>query len=564
MADAKAVVAERKGRGISGDALALVLLIAAMLIFSWRAYDAMVPTFYGLADEHGYLTTAKRLATNGEFVQRQSDPYAFIGETMMQSAGDATAYYLRQPIGYPVLCAVAYFFGGSEAPFAVNPLLGLALIGGVYVVGKELGSRMLGAVAGLVIALHPLVLYYTVMALSHIPDMAAGTWAMAFALMWRRERRVWQAVGGGLLLGAAVMIRYTNVLLLLPLGVVVLQRWHAGGTARRGMLRDVGIAGGVFVVMLVPLAIYQAVAFGGILRTGYSAGGNATSFSWGWLVAHAPAMGAILWQPGMGLNVLLIGAAVGIVVMAVKDRWTLALLLAWAIPPLVVYTAYYGMPARNTVLYARFALCGFVPLILLGTMWSVWMSRGRMKATVSAIILAAAAMGWNVVDPFMAKQLTELNDQMLFTFSTRDLVKKDVPPGSVVLADDFTYYFLDYAGDYTIYNPAMYRATSVQARLEDLEHSPHEYDPARTRQLATLFGGKSNAELAVLLRERLNKAAENGSGVYLVTLQNDVAGWAKLLRARLEPQEANILSLGVYRVTFPETATSDGAALSGK
>ena len=481
MADATAIAAARggrKGRGISGDAVALVVLIAAMLIFSWRAYDAMVPTFYGLADEHGYLTTAKRLATHGEFVQRQSDPYAFIGETMMQSAGDATAYYLRQPIGYPVLCAVAYFFGGSDAPFAVNPLLGLALIGGVYVVGKELGSRILGAVAGLVIALHPLVLYYTVMALSHIPDMAAGTWALAFTLMWRRERRVWQAAAVGFLLGAAVMIRYTNVLLLLPLGVVVLQQWCALRKERRGIVRDVGIAAVVFGLMLIPLAIYQAVAFGGMLRTGYSVGGNATSFSWGWLVEHAPVMAAILWRPGMGLNVLLIGVAVGIAVMAAKDRWTLALLLAWAVPPLVVYTAYYGMPARNTVLYARFALCGFVPLILLGTMWPVWMKGWRTKATMSAIILAAATMGWNGFDPFMGKQLTELNDQMLFAFSTRDLVRKDVPAGSVVVADDFTYYFLDYAGEYTIYNPAMYRAASVEERLADLEHTPHEFDPA--------------------------------------------------------------------------------------
>ena len=79
-----------------------------------------------------------------------------------------------------------------------------------------------------------------------------------------------------------------------------------------------------------------------------------------------------------------------------------------------------------------------------------------------------------------------------------------------------------------------------------------------------MFGGKSNAELAVLLRGRLSDAAKGGRGVYLVGLQNDAAGWAKLLRARLEPEEANIMSLGMYRVTFPEMGTTDGGAAGVK
>jgi hypothetical protein len=408
-------------------------------------------------------------------------------------------------------------------------------------------------------ALHPLVLYYTVMALSHIPDMAAGTWAIAFALMWRRERRLWQAVMVGLLLGAAVMIRYTNVLLILPLAVVAAQCGCAKEAKRGAWLRDVGMSAAVFAAMVVPLAIYQAVAFGGVLRTGYSAGGNAMSFSWGWLVAHAPAMGAILWQPGTGLSVLLLSAVAGIGVMAVRGRWALVLLLAWAIPPLVLYTAYYGMPARNTLLYARFALCGFVPLILLGTMWPVWAGRRRVVGTAGVTVIAAMAIGLSALSPFMARQLKELNNQMLFAYSTRDIVRKDVPAGSIVVADDFTYYFLDYVGDYTIYNPTMFQASAVRERVADLTHSPREFDPARTRQLAALFGGKSDGELNALLRSRLRDAVEKGRGVYLVTLEGSAGEWAEELGAKLEPMDADVLSAEVYRVTFLEGAATGAA-----
>jgi hypothetical protein len=355
--------------------------------------------------------------------------------------------------------------------------------------------------------------------------------------------------------GAAVWIRYTNVLLVLPLGVVVLQQWRA---ARRGVLRDMGIAGVMFMVMLVPLGVYQAVAFGGILRTGYSAGGNATSFSWGWLVGHAPVMGAILLHPGTGLNVLLIGVAVGSGVMAVKDRWMLAVLLAWAIPPLVAYTAYYGMPAGNTVLYARFALSGFVPLILLGTLWPACVKRWNAWATVSAMVLAAAAMGWNSGDPLMAQGLTDLNEEMLLAFSIGETVQKEVPAGSVVVADDSTYYFLDYVGEYTIYTPAMYRASEVAERVGDLDRSPHEFDPARTRQLAVLLGGKSDAELAALLRWQLVDADKRGRGVYLVTLEKDAPGWAERLRATVSRADDSDSSMGVYRVAFSDAASGEG------
>ncbi len=531
---------------LNAPILPLLLLAAAMLLFGFRAFTLSTPTYYGLADEHGYLTTAKRFATTGSFAQHQPDPYAFIGETMMQSARDPTTYYLRQPIGYPLLCALAYKFGGQDAPFDVNPLLGLALLGGIYVVGKELGSALMGAVAAILVAAHPLVLYYTATALSHIPDMAAATWLMVFALVWRRERRIWQAAIFGLLLGIAILIRYTNALLCIPLLVMMIPEFVM--RRRRTALRAAMLAAAVMVVTLIPLAIYQATAFGSPFRTGYSAGGNGTSFSFAWLIQHAPAMGNILLQPGTGLSALLIGIIIGIVVLARKDRSTLAFLLAWAIPPLLLYTAYYGMPESNTVLYARFALSSFVPLILLGVIWTARVMTRRTLALAITLVLATATAALSFSSPFMSGQLTDLNFEMLFMLSTRDLVQKNVPAGAIVIADDVTHYFLDYAGDYTIYDPNLFRYAPLVRRLADLRHSPHEFDPLRTRQLADLLGGKSQPELDAILRSQILRYQQGGRPVYLVTSVHAADLWKNLLATPINLVDANNMKMGVYKV----------------
>src|SRR4051812_18973376 len=103
-----------------------ILLALALLYYAATSFFACIPAIHGLADEHGYVTTARQLVLRHSFAQRHEDPYAFIGETFMQSPQDPQTYYLRQPIGYPVLCAAAYAVGGRDAPFFVNPICGIA------------------------------------------------------------------------------------------------------------------------------------------------------------------------------------------------------------------------------------------------------------------------------------------------------------------------------------------------------------------------------------------------------------------------------------------------------
>ena len=538
----------------------LLLLLLALLLYSYRTYNLAVPTFYGIADEHGYMMTAKRLATHASFAQHQPDPYAFIGETMMQSTTDPTTYYLRQPVGYPLLLAAAYAIGGPDAPFFVNPLLGLALLIAIYIIGRELGAPLMAAIAALVLALHPLVLYYTVTPLSHIPDMAAAAWAIAGALLWRKHPNPWLAAATGALLGLAIMIRYTNLLLALPLAIILLDKAKHVGT--RTLARHTALAATATFLFIIPLLIYHSIAFGSPFRTGYSAGGNATSFSLAWFLQHAPAMARILLHPDTGLGLLLLGLAAGLIILALRNRFALALLLAWGGPALLLYTAYYGMPASNTLLYARFALAPLPPLLLLALLWPAFLPKHRPLFQGLTAADAALSIALALYSPFMNAETTKLTNNMLAQYAVGNVVRAEVPPHSVLVADLFTEYFLDYTGgggDYILYNHAMYEKNLLDARLSDLHHAPHENDPARTKQLCRhSSAGKSDLDLMSTLRERLAHYDDMGTPVYLATHKARAPIWAQALKADLRPLAATPGDgeFIIYRVEFPPEPTT--------
>jgi len=534
---------ERYGRW-----LAWAILTLALGFFIWQVYTRYVPTYYGLADEHGYLTTAKRLALHGELAQHQSDPYAFIGETMMQSPADPSVYYLRQPLGYPLITAAAYYLGGAEGPFAVNPLLGLALIFGIYRVGCGLGSQVGGAVAGAVMAASTLVLYYTIEPLSHILDMTLAVWCITAALAWRKDHKWWQAALCGLLVGAAVLTRYVSVLLLLPLFVILLEKFKT--IPRRIMLGHITIAGGMMFIAIIPLLMYQHAAYGSIFRTGYSAGDNATSFSLAWFLAHAPAMSAILAMPEFGISAMLLAALAGIVVFFRKKNWFVpTMLLAWALPPLIVYTAYYGMSTKNMLLYARFALPSFVPLVLLGAVWPISVVRQKTLAYGSVIAAAIATVALNTfLNPKMDKQFVDTQNYHLYTYAAELILHQNVPSGSVVIGDNYTHYFADYTGDYVVYDPSMFKGEKLEQRLADLTQKPHEFDPARTRQLQELLGNRTDAQRFAILREQLEKYAASGKPIYLLTTDINASYWQQMLALPMKSIAQNEIALHLFEI----------------
>lgn len=90
-------------------AAVLVTVLCALLLAGYH-----VPTFEG-TDENGYLLIGKRLATSGDIAKRTTDPFEFVSGNWVET--QPGVFYAKYPIGYPLLVAVAYRFGGPGAVF---------------------------------------------------------------------------------------------------------------------------------------------------------------------------------------------------------------------------------------------------------------------------------------------------------------------------------------------------------------------------------------------------------------------------------------------------------------
>jgi hypothetical protein len=262
-------------------------------------------------------------------------------------------------------------------------------------------------------------------------------------------------------------------------------------------------------------------------------------------------------------------AIIGIAILSARDRFTLALLLSWSLPPLLLYASYYtqppamSQPLADRLLYARFGLASFVPLTLLALLWPSYLS-AALRSSVTRFVphavaatIAVCALFISLLNPAMATTLDNNRNTLLYSYAAAELVhEQHIPPSAVILADNQTHYFLDYATDCLIYSPDLFRPGPLAARLQDLDHVPHEFDPARTRQLAALLDHKSAAQLDVVLRGRLATYADIGRPVYLLCNTAAVPDWQRRLNIAITPVAESPLLFGLYQLHFPPPSTS--------
>jgi hypothetical protein len=242
---------------------ACVALLAYGYLLFWHASFAV-----GEADSSGYANTA-RLIASGRIVepvdelQRLGLPDGFarlfipLGFEPGPRPRTMVPYY---PPGFPLHMALAGLaVGWNYGPFIVSPLAALVSLLLIYLAGRELGlSRVFSSAGGVILGLCPVFLFQAEQPMS---DTVATMWALAAVVCALRSRRRegWAAATGAAL-GMAVLVRPTDALLLVPLLLTL--RWRAR-TLR------------LFLLSGLPFALlffaWNRAAFGGVLRTGYSA-----------------------------------------------------------------------------------------------------------------------------------------------------------------------------------------------------------------------------------------------------------------------------------------------------
>ncbi|OHV35384.1 hypothetical protein BCD49_05135 [Pseudofrankia sp. EUN1h] len=360
--------------------LALCSFVGSLLLQAF-----LYPRGSGDADEAAYVLQARmlldgRLTLDARVVEPFFQPWL--------TGVHGNHVFTKYLPGWPALLAVSQALFGTMtvAPAAVAA----CWVIGAYLLARELFDDVWTAlVAAVLLALSPLVLLHTALPLAYACCAAVLTLASALLLRGARTGSRPALIGGGALVGFALLNRpYDVVLVMLPLVLFVAARQRR--TPRRLLTRSAWAALGAAPLVAVLLAYCWHVT-GSPLRLPLSASDPLDTFGFGarrilptepsFLFTRHAAEQA-LWDTlgaapswyfgGLGLVAL---AAVGL--LAPRRRPERLLLLATTAAVLAGYFFWWGsafaVPGLRNGLGPHYHLAGFTPLVILAAAGARWL-----------------------------------------------------------------------------------------------------------------------------------------------------------------------------------------------
>jgi 4-amino-4-deoxy-L-arabinose transferase-like glycosyltransferase len=228
------------------------VILLGLLLLAWFAFY-VTPDFAASLPQDGvdYAVSAVNLLEHGK---------PFIS---------AYGHYFpsTHPFGTSLLMLPAYALFGHNPGNGIYAILICALltIALTYIIGVRLGGRLCGCFAALFLITHYGFWQYSQKIMSEAPSVLLGTVALALLLTDRElgpsNRKL---IGAGAALGFAAMVRYDNLLFLLP--AIIILPWD--GAWRDRVRRVATLLAGVTPFLII-LAIYQQATFGRAWWTSY-------------------------------------------------------------------------------------------------------------------------------------------------------------------------------------------------------------------------------------------------------------------------------------------------------
>ncbi len=505
--------------------LVLAVLVAAGFFLATRWY--WVPADPGL-DENAYLVSGKLLAQTGSPGFVPPDPYSLVGKMWIGTREGR--FYPKYPLGQPLLMALAVKTAGLRAAYWVSPLLMTLALLGVFLLVRDVAGSLAGLLGMIAMAASPATLNEVNDPDSHAGSLCFTTWGMLLLLRWWRTGRLHHAALAGLLLGYSAIIRYTEGLLLLPVALVVLFR-----CGRRPDRRALGGAAALAAGWLAPVAgqvLFNLRALHSL--TGYDTTHESTAFSLAYFLHNALPTARLLATYGM--PVLLPIGVLGLAVLAFHEGRLAAVLWAWLLPNLLLYTAYYWGLQTDAVNCLRFFLT-ILPPLALGAAWLLtrpWPAgkplRWPQAAAVLALALAGAAIGVRLALPLFVDDWREALD----TERGGRAVLAFAPPGSAVLGPQDEILYLQFAGDYRLYSRNLFVRHFIAELGRDDGRSPDALQPERAQALFSLLRGRDEDALARLERGLMAAQLRQGRRVFLIAPAQKNRRWLAFGSAELD------------------------------
>ncbi|HUQ88436.1 MAG TPA: hypothetical protein VM096_12805 [Vicinamibacterales bacterium] len=308
------------------------------------------------------------------------------------------------PPGLPLLMAIPHAIAGIDGAVAIVVLSTLIAVIATGLLASELGGRVAGVIAAVMLAFTPVFIHQSIQPMSDVPVTAA--WTTCF-LLARRQRSLWSGVACAI----AVLIRPN----LAPLAIVPL----AIAEHRIVFAWPVAVAG-------LFLAAIQTIWYGSPLRSGYGSAEelfaihniapNASRY-FSWLLATAP---------------LLFVSAFGFMRLR-RDRMTHALFafVGLVIGSYLVYAVFDDWSYLRFVRPAMAVLAAFAAVE-----FAAWIDRapiGWRGPILFVLLLAVMAHGLVIA---RSHDTFKLADQLRRVSRVGDFINTNLPEFAVILSGE--------------------------------------------------------------------------------------------------------------------------------
>lgn len=398
-----------------------ILLVVALAVYgTWMATN--IQAVAGGSDSSGYMNNARLLERMELKIKRreidglspQSLPiYSYIplGFVPVDEHEMVPTYPMGLPLPILGMSRLTGWNQAAAATLVIHALLSLLVLCGLSIL---LGlSRPLSLLAGMLLGLSYVFFDLSMQTMSDVPALAWCSLAFLSAVLSNRNA-AWALLAGAAL-AMAVLIRPSNMLMVLPLAIVFGFSW------KRWLLFGLGGLPGAALQWIINWRLY-----GNGFASGYGEIGTlfrARYLTWS-LAAYAR------WLPVALTPALVLAFGLPFFATLRRDRIVVALAV-WALAYLGFY-AFYFHTSENWS-YMRFILPAFSALIVLALLVAQQIGLGLQPARrrAAGAVLAILVVGWNAywIAHFGVWRRSEGRYQAAAHWAAENL-----PPNAVVLA----------------------------------------------------------------------------------------------------------------------------------
>lgn len=168
----------------------------------------------------------------------------------------------QYPPGFPALIALVYFLKGEAATYFINIWTIVALSLSVLLFFARFQQWTIGMIGALCILYEPILFEHSILLMSDIPS--AFLICLSCILAYSMRSNDLKPLITGTLTGLAILIRYSNFLLFIPLTIILLKKGENRPRQALFFFLSLGLSG------LVPLLLYHNAVFGSPWRITYA------------------------------------------------------------------------------------------------------------------------------------------------------------------------------------------------------------------------------------------------------------------------------------------------------